>query len=214
MDTVDVVLVGAGPAARMLATRSGSHSKDPVRSTPQPRSPMRLDEVLPRWHFRELHQITMPASSAVVMQALEELTWREVPVFRALMLVRFGPTRVPQHDARVLDWFTDAGFAELERGAGELVFGALQPMSRRPAVMPDARSAEAFRSFDRPGYIKMAINFRCVEDMLRTETRVLGTDQRARRSFRLYWLAIRAGSGMIRHVWLRGIRRRATSGRW
>jgi hypothetical protein len=174
---------------------------------------MRLDEVLPEWHFRELHHITMPAPSSVVMQAIEELTWREVPAFRALMLVRFGPRRLPQRDARVLDWFTGAGFSELERSADELVFGALQPMSRRPASLPDARSAEAFRSFDRPGHVKMAINFRCAGGKLGTETRVLGTDPRAGRSFQPYWLAIRAGSGLIRHVWLRAIRRRATSGR-
>ena len=172
-----------------------------------------LDDVLPEWNFRERHQITVPAPSSAVMQAIEELTWREVPVFRSLMLVRFGPTRVPQRDARVLDWFTGAGFAELGRGRDELVFGAIEPMFRRPAVSPDAPSAEAFRSFDRPRHVKMAINFHSVGGTLSTETRVLGTDRRARRSFRPYWLVIRAGSGVIRHVWLRAIRRRATSRR-
>jgi len=45
--------------------------------------------------------------------------------------------------------------------------------------------------------------------MLTTETRVRATDPRSRRLFGLYRLFIRGGSGLIRHVWLRAILRRA-----
>ncbi len=37
------------------------------------------------------------------------------------------------------------------------------------------------------------------------------TDAAARRRFRLYWLAIRPFSGLIRRLWLRAIKRRAES---
>jgi hypothetical protein len=44
---------------------------------------------------------------------------------------------------------------------------------------------------------------------LSTETRVLATGRRSRRTFRLYWLAIRGGSGLIRRELLRAVGRRA-----
>ena len=58
-----------------------------------------------------------------------------------------------------------------------------------------------------------AMNFLVVLDggacVLSTETRVHAKTPRARRRFGLYWLAIRAGIGFIRRMWLRAIRRHA-----
>jgi hypothetical protein len=45
--------------------------------------------------------------------------------------------------------------------------------------------------------------------MLTTETRIQGTDERARRSFRRYWRLVMPGSAAIRRAWLRAIRKRA-----
>jgi hypothetical protein len=42
-----------------------------------------------------------------------------------------------------------------------------------------------------------------------TETRITATDVRTRARFGLYWLFIRAGSGLIRHDMLRAVARRA-----
>ncbi len=44
---------------------------------------------------------------------------------------------------------------------------------------------------------------------LTTETRVLATDARTRARFRLYWLLIRAGSGLTRRDLLHAVARRA-----
>jgi hypothetical protein len=44
-----------------------------------------------------------------------------------------------------------------------------------------------------------------------TETRVKALDDRARRAFRLYWLAIGPFSGLIRRHWLRAIQAAARS---
>ena len=44
---------------------------------------------------------------------------------------------------------------------------------------------------------------------LTTETRVFAPDRSVRRRFALYWTAIRPGSGMIRRMWLRAVKRRA-----
>lgn len=47
-----------------------------------------------------------------------------------------------------------------------------------------------------------------------TETRVFATDEAARRAFKLYWLVIRTGSGVIRRVWLGAAKRRAEGSGW
>ena len=46
---------------------------------------MRRDDAMPRWDRRERHGIPCDAPPAVVMRAAEEVTWREVPVFRSVM---------------------------------------------------------------------------------------------------------------------------------
>jgi hypothetical protein len=55
--------------------------------------------------------------------------------------------------------------------------------------------------------LKIAIAFEAVPipggSRLVTETRVAASDERARRRFRLYWLAIGELSGLIRRRWLR-----------
>jgi hypothetical protein len=69
-----------------------------------------------------------------------------------------------------------------------------------------------FRDFAEPGYAKAAFNFRLEprggRTLLWTETRVLATDERARRRFRRYWRLIHPGSAAIRVAWLRAIRKR------
>ena len=54
-----------------------------------------------------------------------------------------------------------------------------------------------------------AMNFLLDGSLLSTETRVFAKTARAKRRFALYWFAIRAGSGLIRRMWLRAIRKRA-----
>ena len=72
--------------------------------------------------------------------------------------------------------------------------------------------AEQFAAFDEPGYAKVAFNFVLEAGELSTETRIAGTDERARRRFRFYWLLIRPGSGLIRREWLGAIAKRARTG--
>jgi hypothetical protein len=44
---------------------------------------------------------------------------------------------------------------------------------------------------------------------LSTETRVLATDDTARRRFAVYWRLIYPGSSLIRRMWLAAVKRRA-----
>ena len=61
--------------------------------------------------------------------------------------------------------------------------------------------------------LKIAIEFEAVPipggSRLAVETRVRSLDDRARRRFRLYWLAIGPFSGLIRRRWLRAVQEAA-----
>jgi len=75
-------------------------------------------------------------------------------------------------------------------------------------------SAADFAAFSTPGTAKAAMDFRLEplaggRTRLSTETRILCADDAARRSFGRYWLAVRAGSGLIRREILARVKRAA-----
>ena len=147
-----------------------------------------LHAALAAWDFREQHSRPLVAGAAEVMAAVDELTWREVPVFHALMTVRALRGAELARDRRVLDGMAAARFQVLARRPDELVFGLEH------------------------GALAIAANFRYDGIRLTTETRVKAADARTRAGFRLYWLVIRPFSGLIRREWLRAIARRAERG--
>lgn len=173
---------------------------------------MPLDQLLPRWHFRERHWRATTASAAALLAAAEQLTWAEVPVFRALMSIRSAGRIQLARSARVLDAMAAIGFAVLERGDDELILGALgRPWApgRAPRLTEQADPTGYFAGFVEPGWAKMIANFRVEAGTLTTETRVWLTDERSRRAFARYWLVIRPFSGLIRRRWLAAVVRRA-----
>ncbi|WP_020674070.1 hypothetical protein [Amycolatopsis nigrescens] len=172
-----------------------------------------LDDVLPEWHRRERHRLAVDAPAPAVIQAARDLTWGEVPTFRRIMAaVSLGRVKFPA-DAAVLDLFLGNGFEVLHHSDSELVIGGIERVSRGEAVVAlGSDPVGAFRAFDRPRHILLGFDFRFADGVLTTETRVRATDARTRKLFGVYWFVIRAGSGFIRHIWLRGIRRRVASG--
>lgn len=169
---------------------------------------MLLDGLMPVWHRRERHRLPIDAPARLVLTAAADTTWGEVPVFRAMMVAAaLGRRRFPV-DQRILELFLSNGFAVLHHDDQELVVGGIERISRRQPVVPlTDDAAERFRDFAEPTHLKLAFNFHHRDGVLATETRVFGTDRRARRLFAVYWFVIRAGSGLIRRLWLRGIRR-------
>jgi hypothetical protein len=158
-----------------------------------------IDKFAPEWQFRETHRFAVLATADAVMRAVREVTAREIMVFRLL--------RWP--DERIIDAASRRGFIQLAGSDRELVFGVIIPRTARPLEGPDE-----FLSLRASGIAKAVINFRVEPSQLamcvvRTETRVWTNDEKARRKFALYWWTIRLGSGLIRRMWLRAIRRRA-----
>jgi hypothetical protein len=179
-----------------------------------------LDEFLPRYDVSEVHSLATQAPPAAVMDAIRALTSREVPLLVALMAARALPalavrkrvTLSMRLSEPLLDQFRRGGFACLRDGSEELVFGGIGRFWRTDGGMRRTDAVD-FRAFAEPGWAKAAFNFEVIRrnggTLLRTETRVAGTDPRSRRSFGRYWRLIHPGSALIRIAWLRAIRRRA-----
>jgi hypothetical protein len=107
-----------------------------------------------------------------------------------------------------------AGFTLLaEDPPRELVLGVDGAFWR---LRGDLRRVDApsFRGPQPPGTARVAWNFHVAKRQggmceLSTETRVRCADAASRRRFRLYWLVVRPGSGLIRRMMLRSVRRAA-----
>lgn len=158
-----------------------------------------LDEAVPEWQFRERHGTFVAAPPARVYAALKAVTAREIFLFRTLVAIRRlgrrGPESIlnPSADAPILDVALRTGFFLIaEEAPREVVVGMY-------VIKPDRALA--------------AMNFLLVEagggTRLTTETRIFAKDAAARHAFRWYWWLIRPGSGFIRRMWLRAIRKRA-----
>ena len=194
---------------------------------------MILDELMPRYDVVERHRTRILAPSAAVYAAIREADLTSAPVTRTLLALRAVPAallalfRSPRaaiaeyHERRTrrvmrLADLERAGFRVVaERANDELVLGLLGRFwTPRGDLCADV-SRESFRAGPPAGMALAGWSFsvhplRDDVTELRTETRVLCAPD-VRRTFRLYWLIVRPGSGLIRHDMLRAIRRRAES---
>ena len=192
---------------------------------------MLLDAQMPRFDFVERHEVGVRAPPASAFAALRRADLGGGPLTRTLFVLRALPGLVlsPRDTARrflgargsrgrALGAIASAGFVILAEEAGrEIVLGTIgrfwQPSGGMRPFAPDE-----FARFDEPGWAKGAWSFRVEPapgggSTLSTETRVLCTDPRSRRTFRRYWWIVRPFSGLIRLEMLRAIRREAERGR-
>ena len=187
-----------------------------------------LDDLLPVYDVHEVHETLVPAPPLRTYAAVEAVTPRDVRLARPLMALRRLPALLtggggsggPRPGAMgILESFERGGFVRLAEEPGrEVVLGAVGRFWRINPEVVRIDGPEAFHAFSEPGYARVAFNLLVTPDgragaRLRTETRVAGTDVHGSRMFRRYWLLIRGGSGLIRHSWLRAIRRRASGER-
>jgi hypothetical protein len=170
-----------------------------------------LGEMVPSPHFRERHERRIAAPPAAVWKAIEELSLGDLPISRTLMRVR-SLGRQPAVHGRLIERGPVPTLA-IDPERALVGGGVLQPWKLRGGATPPTLDAEQLRAFAEPGWVKVGFDFVLVPDAggtrLSTETRVAATDARTRRIFRVYWLAIRAGSGLIRRDLLRAVARNA-----
>jgi hypothetical protein len=178
-----------------------------------------IDELLPAPHFREHHERRIAAPPAAVWQAVQELRLGDLALSRALMGIRLLPARLAGRkeaarmvDARLLDGGPVTVLAA-EPDHAVLGGGVMQPWKLTGGEEPPELDAPALQAFCEPGWVKVGFDL-VIEptgagSRLTTETRVTATDPGTRARFGLYWLFVRAGSGLIRRDMLRAVARRA-----
>ncbi|HKW69227.1 MAG TPA: hypothetical protein VJP81_01475 [Candidatus Dormibacteraeota bacterium] len=179
-----------------------------------------LDEFMPVYRHRERHQRTIAAQPVEVWRAMLALTDRELPLSRFLMGVRSIPRLVVRGDGRrnasskpLIATFLKNGFRELRVDPPRLIIAgtAIQPWRLVSGKVADVHDGAGFRNFNQPGFVLAGISFELEPvnkgTLLATETRIQPTDTNSARAFLPYWLAIRAGSGLIRREMLSAVAR-------
>ncbi|MEP6550176.1 MAG: hypothetical protein ABJB95_03285 [Gemmatimonadales bacterium] len=160
----------------------------------------RLDEFVPVWQFSERHTIEIDAPPERVFDAIKRVRGDEISFFQTLTWIRRGGRSVPESILNagsresLIDVAVKSGFVRLaEDPPRELVIGI--------PLTPQVFGALDFV------VTPAGLNSSSVS----TETRVFASSPAAQRRFAIYWRTIYPGSALIRRMWLRAVRRRATT---
>ena len=153
-----------------------------------------LDAFLPAYEFSTRHAIAVAVDPVRADRALREVTFKEVPLVRVLLLARGLGLR--RGEDTVLGTMVPRATI-LEDVAGEGVVLTLSGQFWRLRGRGPEAPATA------------VIDFRALPGSLATETRVHVPDPVSRRKFGHYWRIVRPFSGFIRMVVLRAAKRRA-----
>jgi hypothetical protein len=153
-----------------------------------------LDAFLPAYDFSTRHAVAVAVDPVRADRALREVTFKEVPLVRALLLARGLGLR--QGEDTVLGAMVPRATV-LEDVPGEGVVLTLRGQFWRLRGRGSEAPATA------------VIDFRALPGSLATETRVHVPDPVSRRKFGRYWRIVRPFSGLIRMVVLRAAKRRA-----
>jgi hypothetical protein len=153
-----------------------------------------LDTFLPEHEFGARYELAIDADAAAADRAVREVTFREVPVVRALLLLR-----------------------GLGRGRGdEPVVAGMRRLGTVLADVPGEGLVLSVRGRfwrlrgggDEPTATAV-VDFRASDGRLTTETRIHVPAGVSRRRFARYWRVVGPFSGVIRKHLLRAARRRA-----
>ena len=178
----------------------------------------RIDGFLPTHDFSAAYEISIDAPTSVVYQCLLRSDFSEAWLVRLLMTVRSGKwlprTRVPSDLRQRLQ---STGFVMLADVPGEeLVIGVAGRFWRPDGGRCLGLTADDFAGFSRPGYAKVAWNFKLRAEspestVLSTDTRIKCFGRSALWKFRIYWSLVGPFSGLIRKAILKQVKTGAES---
>ncbi|ASU79879.1 hypothetical protein CDG81_18235 [Actinopolyspora erythraea] len=176
-----------------------------------------LERVMPEYDYRERHRKWVPAGKVETFETLLGLRMGELRVTGLLLRARGGPSAWRRGVGEVGDLLVLNSMGPrrlIEDPPREILLADVARYTRARPVRPERapRDDAEFRAFSEPGWTKVVMNFELRSQdsgtLVSTETRVHATDQATRRKFALYWLMIRAGSGLIRRDMLAALSRR------
>ena len=153
-----------------------------------------LDAYLPSYEFSTRHEVAVDAPSDVADRALREVTFRDVPVVRALLFARGEGAHRPDEPV-VTTMVPKATVVEDTPGEG-IVLSVTGQFWRLRGRGPEPPATAV-------------VDFRSGPGRLSTETRVHVPDPVSHRKFVRYWRIVRPFSGLIRTSILRAAKRRA-----
>jgi hypothetical protein len=153
-----------------------------------------LDAFLPTYEFSTRHEVSVAVDPVLVDRALREVTFKEVPLVRGLLLARGLGLRSAK-DTVLATMVPRATVLEDVPGEGLVLTLSGQFWRLR------GRGAEAPAT--------AVIDFRALPGSLATETRIHVPDPVSRKKFGHYWRVVRPFSGLIRMLVLRAAKRRA-----
>ena len=185
----------------------------------------RLDAWLPDAPFRDTIVVESTASAPRLMQALEEVTLREMPLARLLGTIRYLPALFGSKEASrraqvELDRPFIAGVASakgqlvLGRAPDELLLGTVGKLHQiRDQEFAEVATTADFAAFAQPNHERLAMSIRAIPGgrgtLLALEHRTQPTDEAARHRFARYWRAIRPGGAFVTRQLLKAVARRA-----
>ena len=188
----------------------------------------RLDAWLPDAPFRDTIVVESPAPPARLMQALEEVTLRDMPLANLLGKLRylpalFGSKEAARRAQMELDRPFIAGVASgkgqlfLGRAPDELVLGTVGKLHQiRDQEFAEVPTTADFAAFAQPNHERLAMSIRAIPSdhgtLLALEHRTQPTDAAARLRFARYWRVIRPGGAFVTRQLLKAVARRAERG--
>jgi hypothetical protein len=170
---------------------------------------------MPVYDVVERHRIRVDAPADVTLAAARGTDLFGSPIVRSVFSTRALFLRADPGTATpsvgLFDYARSIGWGVLAESPGrEIVMGAVtQPWNAEVVFHP--LSADQFRGFAAPDYVKIAWTLRADPagdgaSMFLTETRAVATDAATRRKFRRYWAFISPGVWLIRRLMLRPIK--------
>ena len=189
-----------------------------------------IDDWLPTWQFDEVHHIRSRASPAALLDAAAAYDPAHDRWINVALAVREAPGRLSSGLGLVSaltsrSRFGLADFVALGRQGDEALAYGLAGRFWEPGYgLQPLADAAAFSAFAEPGAAKLLLAFEARREQagaedgvgegttstrLTTVTRVLCTDDAARRRLLPYWAVIRPVSGLIRRRILADIQRAA-----
>lgn len=195
-----------------------SHVPLPLHHTDQ-RS---IERFAPGAEFGERHEIRVHAPAEVVFEVAESFDLMSIPAIYGIFWLRARILGAPLPSRDDLDGLVsqtkEMGWGELARRPGrEVVMGAVvQPWLSEPVFKP--MPPEDFATCREPEHVRIVWTLEAEPlgphvTVLRTETRVVPTDEAARKRFRRYWRLAGIGIVLIRLLALPAMRRQAET-RW
>lgn len=174
--------------------------------------PAIIDSLLPDYDFRTVHERWVDAGPDEVWAALTAVRFDELVLTLPLVWIRRLGKRIPSGSV-----FYNGPVTLLRVEDGREAVGG--SIARSWSLRPEHKrvtTADEFSSFRDPGWVKFVTDFRLLQEnggtRLSTETRIKATDKVAKRRFTLYWVGIRAFSGVVRRDVLAAVARKATAG--